>query len=318
MEGWFTFSDDADVDEIRAEMRGPDNALLSEAVWRVEMSWRAPIQSQCTIMNVKFAPASPAKLSFGEHVEITYDYVAEEVGGIRIQSLPFAGGKMNQSYGCNPSPVYNGRGTGTAFFTVRDSGGRGSVAVGIDEFRLIVTSEDWKTKIAEIPFAVDFVFAEEDSAGDESPVLPSQGAPRIGEAFPRLEFQATDGRPVSTSDLLGRVVLVDFWATWCGPCRKEIPTLVSVYREHRDEGFEILGISLDKDRTALEKYTRDQEMSWPQYYDGQGWENAISTRFGITGIPASYLIDRGGKLRYADLRGAQLAAAVRNLIAEQR
>ena len=118
-----------------------------------------------------------------------------------------------------------------------------------------------------------------------------------------LNFTATDGSPVDLSKMRGKVVLIDFWATWCGPCMEEVPNVVATYNQLHEQGFEVVGVSLDQDRGALDRVTREKGMVWPQYFDGQGWSNAIAQKFGIQSIPAMWLIDKNGKL--ADTNGRE-------------
>jgi thiol-disulfide isomerase/thioredoxin len=131
-----------------------------------------------------------------------------------------------------------------------------------------------------------------------------------------LKFTAVDGREVDTGKLRGKVVLVDFWATWCPPCRGEMPNVVAAYQKYHDKGFEIVGISLDRDKERLLAFTKEKGMAWPQYFDGKQWENEISRRFEIQSIPTAWLLDKTGKVRGVDVRGAQLAKQVEKLLAE--
>ena len=130
-----------------------------------------------------------------------------------------------------------------------------------------------------------------------------------------LKFKATDGSEVDLSKLRGKVVLIDFWATWCGPCVAEIPNVVSAYEKLHSKGFEIIGISLDQDEARLAAFTKSKGMTWPQYFDGKGWANDLSTRFGITSIPSMWLVNKEGVVISTDARGG-LEAAVERALAE--
>lgn len=130
-----------------------------------------------------------------------------------------------------------------------------------------------------------------------------------------LSFTSTDGKEVDMAKLRGKVVLIDFWATWCGPCVKEIPNVVATYNKLHDQGFEIVGISFDQDKDKLAAMTKDKKMPWPQYFDGKGWENKFGQLYGISSIPAMWLIDKKGML--VDTEGREdLANKVAKLLAE--
>ena len=123
-----------------------------------------------------------------------------------------------------------------------------------------------------------------------------------------------DGTSVKLSELKGKVVLVDFWATWCMPCMIEMPSVKSAYGKFDRKDFEIMGVSLDSDRTRLDAYLKQQGITWPQYYDGKGWGNSVSRAWGVGSIPHAVLLDREGNIARAGLRGAQLETEIGALI----
>ncbi len=141
-----------------------------------------------------------------------------------------------------------------------------------------------------------------------------------------FKFLAIDGRDVDLSALRGKVVLVDFWATWCGPCRAEIPNIVATYEKYHAQGFEVIGISFDKAPDAAKPwksaktadevaaFTVENKMPWPQFYDGKYWDNSFGQRFGIHAIPAMFLLDRNGMIVSLNARGAKLEREVKRLL----
>ena len=133
---------------------------------------------------------------------------------------------------------------------------------------------------------------------------------------PDISFTAVDGKEVSLSKMKGKVVLIDFWATWCGPCIAELPNVLKAYNALHSEGFEIIGISFDQSKVKLERFVKKEKMPWPQYFDGQGWGNKYGKEYGITGIPAMWLIDKKGVLRDMSAR-ANLEDKVKRLLAEE-
>jgi thiol-disulfide isomerase/thioredoxin len=132
----------------------------------------------------------------------------------------------------------------------------------------------------------------------------------VGTKFPDFNEKDVTGQPLSVAGRKGKVVLVDFWATWCPPCRAELPNVIALYNKYHAQGFEVVGISLDQDRERLQSFTKAQGMAWPQYFDGLAWEGKLVKQYGVSGIPMTYLLDGQGMIIGKDLRGEELAAAV--------
>jgi peroxiredoxin len=138
----------------------------------------------------------------------------------------------------------------------------------------------------------------------------------VGSKFPDFKEKDLQGKPLAIANYKGKVVLLDFWATWCGPCVGELPNVLKTYQKFHPKGFEIIGISLDEKEEALTSFLKKQEMTWAQYFDGKGWGNKLAVQYGITAIPATYLLDGEGKIIAKDLRGEALTTAVEKALAK--
>ena len=132
-----------------------------------------------------------------------------------------------------------------------------------------------------------------------------------------FNVKSTDGKTLSPAAFKGKVLLIDFWATWCGPCVAEMPNVKNVYSKFHPQGFEIVGVSLDQSRDRLDQFLKSNQIVWPQYFDGKWWNNDVAVRYGIKSIPTTILVDKAGKIRYKSLRGKQLENAVQQLLAEK-
>lgn len=120
-----------------------------------------------------------------------------------------------------------------------------------------------------------------------------------------------DGKVIKVADYKGKTVLLDFWATWCGPCLREVPNMVNAYEKYHDKGFEIVGISFDQSKEKFLEFTKKEKMTWRQYFDGLGWGNKVGKAYGIRAIPAMYLLDKDGRVITNNARGGRLEEVVR-------
>jgi len=131
-----------------------------------------------------------------------------------------------------------------------------------------------------------------------------------------IRFTALDGREVDLAKLKGKVVLVEFWSTTCGPCIAEMPMVKGVYEKLHNRGFEVVAISLDEKESALRSFIKEKELPWPQHFDGKGWENQFAARYGIFAIPTMWLVDKEGNLRDTQAR-FNLEQLVTSMLGEQ-
>lgn len=138
--------------------------------------------------------------------------------------------------------------------------------------------------------------------------LQALDATEIGKPFVDVKGATPAGETIALSDYAGKgkVVLVDFWASWCPPCRAEMPTVVEAYKKYKAKGFEIVGISLDDDKAAWEKGIKDLNITWPQMSDLKGWKTELGAAYAVNSIPHTLLLDKDGKIIEKDLRGDAL------------
>lgn len=138
-----------------------------------------------------------------------------------------------------------------------------------------------------------------------------------GRMAPEIAMQDPDGKTRKLSDLRGQVVMIDFWASWCRPCRMENPNVVRLYKQYHDKGFEIYSVSLDKDRRQWLLAIEQDGLEWPNHVsDLNGWTSSGGASYGITSVPSTVLVDRQGRIIARNLRGEQLANKLKEIFGE--
>jgi peroxiredoxin len=143
--------------------------------------------------------------------------------------------------------------------------------------------------------------------------VPLQGVFE-GQPAPHFAVETVRGERVDLDALRGKVVLVDFWATWCGPCVEEIPTLRKAHSRHADEGLVIVGLSMDEDAPTMREFAKREEMQWPLAWLEGGQESDVARRYAVAGVPATFLVDRDGRVVGKDLRGRDLLRAIEDVL----
>lgn len=150
--------------------------------------------------------------------------------------------------------------------------------------------------------------------GDKTLTQEKKVGLNIGDVAPELKFKNPDGKEVSLSSLRGKAVLIDFWASWCRPCRVENPNVVEAYNKFRSKGFEIYGVSLDKSKDAWVNAIQQDGLNWVNVSDLGGWNSAGAATYGVNSIPGNFLLDANGVIVAKNLRGANLHAELQKLL----
>jgi len=184
----------------------------------------------------------------------------------------------------------------------------------------IITHTETVTALSTTPTltAADFTFTP--PAGVKKQVAqaePLRHDPRLVPGARPFAVTAKDlsGKPISLAQYRGKVVLMDFWATWCGPCVGEMPNVIANYKKYHAQGFDIVGVSLDQDKGALTSYIAKNKMPWRQIFDGKGWASAVGKQYGVQSIPFGLLIGRDGKIVALEVRGPALGPAIAKALA---
>ena len=137
---------------------------------------------------------------------------------------------------------------------------------------------------------------------------------KVDQMAPEISLPDVKDNAINLSSLKGKVVLIDFWASWCGPCRAAIPNVIKLYDKYKAKGFEVFGVSIDSKKIDWLKAIANDKIKYTQVMDKDGWNSAVAEKYGVYSIPSTFLLDKTGKVIAVDLDGEELENKVKALL----
>ncbi|HFA51875.1 MAG TPA: TlpA family protein disulfide reductase [Bacteroidetes bacterium] len=165
-------------------------------------------------------------------------------------------------------------------------------------------------------YAEKYKDSEPEAAARLERLLKMSASFIVGGEAPDFTMNTPEDVPMKLSDHRGKVLLIDFWASWCGPCRRENPNVVAAYKKYHEKGFDVLGVSLDRNKDRWLGAIKKDGLTWNHVSDLKGWKNEAAKLYGVTSIPAMVLLDREGKIIARNLRGPALEAKLKQIFGE--
>lgn len=324
MQGYFSFvpSDSTLVKNGRYEMKGQQKQPVLRFVMAV-VDKSDPLMAQFILENTHIT------------INLTKDPKTTVVIGGRDNELWAEFNKKEEDYNSKVEPTWKIANDSTKTQVERDSAQK-----KLDEFNKLQNAKHTQFLVDNIPSGVSSILLGYYYTQLDEPTLtkilalmkekcPNDEVYReivkereitkktgVGAQYTDIALNTPEGKLIKVSDFVGKnkVTMIDFWASWCGPCRQEMPNVIKAYNEYKEKGFAVVGVSLDNNKKAWKEAIQKLGIPWPQMSDLKGWQSAGAALYNVRSIPATILIDQKGKIIAKDLRGEELEIKLKEIL----